>query len=228
MHNSDSSSGDSALLSLQGDGSHHCTLWSTSYHGVKVFHSTYHIHDLEIESTFATKNKRSFIMSLSPFQTFQGRASSWERSPGKQETNHEDVRSAVWLFDIDISSLLEVAVNLIMNRGSRGPLLHILGALSCAALGLSLPSFLQLALVLSHYPDFGPDSFWFVSRYRTFNQYLMYMSGCLYDLSSTLNPILYNLMSSKYRKAFRTTLLCAPQQSPKVEKLKFCFSRIVL
>ena len=36
-----------------------------------------------------------------------------------------------------------------MNRGSRGPVLHILGALSCAALGLSLPSFLQLALVLS-------------------------------------------------------------------------------
>ena len=94
-------------------------------------------------------------MSLSPFQTFQGRASSWERSPGKQETNHEDVRSAVWLFDIDISSLLEVAVNLIMNRGSCGPLLHILGALSCAALGLSLPSFLQLALVLSNYSKFG-------------------------------------------------------------------------
>ena len=162
-------------------------------------------------------------MSFSPFQTFQGRASSWERSPGKQETNHEDVRSAVWFFDIDISPLLEVAVNLIMNRGSCGPVLHILGALSCAALGLSLPSFLQLALVLSHYPDFGPDSFWFVSRYRTFNQYLMYVSGCLYFLSSTLNPILYNLMSSKYRKAFRTTLLCAPQQSPKVEKFKFCF-----
>ena len=36
-----------------------------------------------------------------------------------------------------------------MNRGSRGSVLHILGALSCAALGLSLPSFLQLALVLS-------------------------------------------------------------------------------
>ena len=53
------------------------------------------------------------------------------------------------VLDIDISSLLEVAVNLIMNRGSRGPVLHILGALSCAALGLSLPSFLQLALVLS-------------------------------------------------------------------------------
>ena len=88
-------------------------------------------------------------MSLSSFQTFQGRASSWERSPGKQETNHEDVGSAVWFFDIDIPSLLEVAVNLIMNRGSCGPVLHILGALSCAAPGLSLPSFLQLALVLS-------------------------------------------------------------------------------
>ena len=54
-------------------------------------------------------------------------------------------------------------------------------------------------------------------RYRTFNQYLMYVSGCFYFLSSTLNPILYNLMSCKYRKAFRAVLLCAPQQSPKVK-----------
>ena len=44
----------------------------------------------------------------------------------------------------------------------------------------------------------------------------MYVSGCFYFLSSTLNPILYNLMSCKYRKAFRAVLLCAPQQSPKV------------
>ena len=55
-----------------------------------------------------------------------------------------------------------------------------------------------------------------ICRYRTFNQYLMYVSGCFYFLSSTLNPILYNLMSCKYRKAFRAVLLCAPQQSPKV------------
>ena len=47
----------------------------------------------------------------------------------------------------------------------------------------------------------------------------MYVSGCFYFLSSTLNPILYNLMSCKYRKAFRAVLLCAPQQSPKVNYL---------
>ena len=42
--------------------------------------------------------------------------------------------------------------------------------------------------------------------WRTFNEYFFYFSGCLYFLSSTLNPVLYNLMSAKYRNAFQTTL----------------------
>ena len=50
--------------------------------------------------------------------------------------------------------------------------------------------------------------------YRTFNQYLMYVSGCFYFLSSTLNPILYNLMSAKYRKEFQAVLLCKSRDSP--------------
>ena len=58
----------------------------------------------------------------------------------------------------------------------------------------------------------------------------MYVSGCFYFLSSTLNPILYNLMSCKYRKAFRAVLLCAPQQSPKVNCLiqSPCFVLVTL
>ena len=55
----------------------------------------------------------------------------------------------------------------------------------------------------------------------------MYVSGCFYFLSSTLNPILYNLMSCKYRKAFRAVLLCAPQQSPKVN-YQIHLTRVVL
>ena len=36
------------------------------------------------------------------------------------------------------------------------------------------------------------------------HKYILYL-GCLYFLSSTLNPLLYNLMSAKYREAFKTT-----------------------
>lgn len=42
--------------------------------------------------------------------------------------------------------------------------------------------------------------------FRTLNEYLYYISGFLYYLSATVNPILYNLMSLKYRHAFRQTL----------------------
>ena len=44
--------------------------------------------------------------------------------------------------------------------------------------------------------------------FRTLNEYLFHISGFLYYLSATVNPILYNLMSLKYRHAFRQTL-CA-------------------
>ena len=36
--------------------------------------------------------------------------------------------------------------------------------------------------------------------FRTVNQILFYFSGCFYYLSSTLNPLLYNVMSVKYRQ----------------------------
>ena len=42
--------------------------------------------------------------------------------------------------------------------------------------------------------------------FRTINEYLMYVSGVCYYLSSTINPILYNVMSARYRQAFRRTL----------------------
>ncbi|XP_023320679.1 neuropeptides capa receptor [Eurytemora carolleeae] len=41
--------------------------------------------------------------------------------------------------------------------------------------------------------------------FRTVNEYLFYLSGCLYFLSCTLNPILYHIMNVKYRKAFVKT-----------------------
>ncbi len=44
----------------------------------------------------------------------------------------------------------------------------------------------------------------------------MYVSGVCYYLSSTINPILYNLMSVKYRQAFRRTL-CGIQSTLHLE-----------
>lgn len=43
-------------------------------------------------------------------------------------------------------------------------------------------------------------------HYQEVNEWLYYITGCLYYFSSTVNPILYNLMSVKYRNAFRQTL----------------------
>lgn len=43
-------------------------------------------------------------------------------------------------------------------------------------------------------------------HYQEINEWLYYITGCLYYFSSTVNPILYNLMSVKYRNAFRQTL----------------------
>lgn len=37
-----------------------------------------------------------------------------------------------------------------------------------------------------------------------------YFAGCFYYFSCTVNPVLYNVMSIKYRLAFRKTLFCGP------------------
>jgi len=42
------------------------------------------------------------------------------------------------------------------------------------------------------------------------NEWLYPLGGCLYYFSTTANPILYNLMSAKYRMAFKRTLYCTP------------------
>ena len=61
--------------------------------------------------------------------------------------------------------------------------------------------------------------------FRTVNQYIMYFSGSnmihitdmdiyfsflgfLYYLSSTLNPLLYTILSVKYRESFKKVILC--------------------
>lgn len=44
------------------------------------------------------------------------------------------------------------------------------------------------------------------------NEWMFYITGILYYLSSTLNPILYNVMSNKYRTAFRE-ILCGAKRT---------------
>ncbi|XP_044577944.1 neuropeptides capa receptor-like [Cotesia glomerata] len=42
------------------------------------------------------------------------------------------------------------------------------------------------------------------------NEWLYFLGGCLYYISTAINPILYNVMSAKYRGAFVETLCCTP------------------
>ncbi|XP_022698878.1 pyrokinin-1 receptor-like isoform X1 [Varroa jacobsoni] len=43
-------------------------------------------------------------------------------------------------------------------------------------------------------------------RLRALNEELFYIAGCLYFVNCTINPILYNVISKKYRAAFKHTL----------------------
>ncbi|KAI4486169.1 hypothetical protein M0802_012512 [Mischocyttarus mexicanus] len=47
------------------------------------------------------------------------------------------------------------------------------------------------------------------SYFNDINEWLHPLSGCLYYFSTTVNPILYNVMSVKYRTAFKETLWCS-------------------
>lgn len=53
---------------------------------------------------------------------------------------------------------------------------------------------------------------WVYAEQRTFariNEWLYPLAGSLYYFSTTINPILYNVMSAKYRRAFKQTLRCS-------------------
>ena len=52
------------------------------------------------------------------------------------------------------------------------------------------------------------SSFHWISEeyYYISNENLMYITGVFLYLNSTINPVIYNLISAKYRKAFKETL----------------------
>ncbi|XP_072945542.1 neuropeptides capa receptor-like [Epargyreus clarus] len=45
-------------------------------------------------------------------------------------------------------------------------------------------------------------------QFHVINEHLFNVAGALYYVSATVNPILYNVMSARYRLAFHETLLC--------------------
>lgn len=48
--------------------------------------------------------------------------------------------------------------------------------------------------------------FWDHPNFAAINEWIYHITGILYYVSSTVNPILYNVMSVKYRQAFKETL----------------------
>ncbi|KAL0134802.1 hypothetical protein PUN28_001520 [Cardiocondyla obscurior] len=56
----------------------------------------------------------------------------------------------------------------------------------------------RLVYIYAQESDYYPD----------LNEWLYILSGCLYYFSTTVNPILYTLMSCKYRKAFKQAVCC--------------------
>lgn len=48
--------------------------------------------------------------------------------------------------------------------------------------------------------------------YPDLNEWLYILSGVLYYFSTSVNPILYNLMSLRYREAFKETMCCKKTQ----------------
>ncbi|XP_076760172.1 neuropeptides capa receptor [Xylocopa sonorina] len=57
-----------------------------------------------------------------------------------------------------------------------------------------------------------------VSTYDDVNQWVYPVTGCLYYFSTTVNPILYNVMSAKYRDAFKETCRCSPS-NPSISRV---------
>ncbi|THD25714.1 Neuropeptides capa receptor [Fasciola hepatica] len=49
--------------------------------------------------------------------------------------------------------------------------------------------------------------------------FIFYLSGCLYYVSSTVNPILYSLMSARFRRAFKATFCIRKPRTSRLAKV---------
>lgn len=71
------------------------------------------------------------------------------------------------------------------------------------------------------------------SSFTTFMHLLFYISGVLYFISSVINPILYNIMSLKFRRAFKNSILSPCREVGRRRKAafiayKFCHGHMEL
>ena len=97
---------------------------------------------------------------------------------------------------------------------------------------IKIKTFVSVSVIILFFIAWSPFHFqrlgyvYFKSTiwFRTANQYMMYFSGTknmkiwytsssysigiLYYLSSTLNPLLYTILSVKYRESFKKVILC--------------------
>ena len=74
---------------------------------------------------------------------------------------------------------------------------------------------LQLTLRVIARFDFISEETYYVS-----NENLMYITGVFLYLNSTINPIIYNVISAKYRKAFKETLFTPSKCCRYADKFK--------
>ncbi|OAD61211.1 Neuropeptides capa receptor [Eufriesea mexicana] len=56
------------------------------------------------------------------------------------------------------------------------------------------------------------------SMHEDMSQWFYPLTGCLYYFSTTINPILYNVMGAKYRNAFKETCRCS-SSSPSISRV---------
>jgi hypothetical protein len=90
---------------------------------------------------------------------------------------------------------------------------------------MSVPSrFVSVAVVVAFFVSWAPfhaqrlmviyTEEW-TNTHDVIHRLLFYVSGVLYYVSATINPILYSIMSLKFRQAFKQTLLepwcCCPK-----------------
>ncbi|XP_031627677.1 neuropeptides capa receptor-like [Contarinia nasturtii] len=59
------------------------------------------------------------------------------------------------------------------------------------------------------------------NNYDQINEFLFTIAGVFYYMSCTINPIIYNVMSHRYRKAFRQTFCCQENGSQTTTQTQF-------
>ncbi|XP_043253428.1 neuropeptides capa receptor-like [Colletes gigas] len=63
-----------------------------------------------------------------------------------------------------------------------------------------------------------------IPSFSSINDWLYPLGGCLYYISTVINLILYNAMSTKYRNAFKETLCCYPSR-PSITRVDMSSAR---